>query len=326
MSWWQFKPYVSVAERRQQALREVSKLEKKGRKLAPVRLEGKTIASTFWGKAWCKHLESYSDYSNRLPRGRTYVRNGSVLDVQIEPGRIEALVSGSSVYTIEIEIKSLPSKTWDSIKKRLAGEIRSVIEMLQGRMSDGVMAVITDRTEGMFPAPQEISMNCSCPDSAGLCKHLAAVLYGVGARLDSQPELLFTLRKVNHLDLVPTAGSVDALTRSGDSDRKTINTTDIADVFGVEMDVADQAAAPARAIAKPGKLKTGISSHGKRAIAKPTHRATGVKKVLARKKRANVNAKASGAAIGTNSAKKSAKSSRADTGRKAKKSRGRNPA
>ena len=244
--WWTFKPYVSVAQRQAKARKEVSKLQKSGRKISPVQLDGRKIAGTFWGKAWCKHLESYSDYSNRLPRGRSYLRNGSVLDLQIEPGKISALVSGSDIYAIAINIKPLAKDKWGNIRQRLSGEIRSIIELLQGRMSDAVMAVVTDRDHGMFPAPDHIDMDCSCPDSAGLCKHLAAVLYGVGTRLDTQPELLFKLRQVNHLDLVPTTGTVDALTSTSNTGRKTIAGNDLADVFGVELDQpGDVHAAPA---------------------------------------------------------------------------------
>ena len=246
--WWTYKPYVSAGQRQAMARREIAKLEKAGRKISPVRVEGRTIAGTFWGKAWCKHLESYSDYSNRLPRGRSYVRNGSVLDLQIEPGKISALVSGSEIYSIVIDIKPLARETWDGIRQRLSGEIRSIIELLRGRMSDAVMAVVTDRARGMFPEPDHIQMDCSCPDSAGLCKHLAAVLYGVGARLDTQPDLLFKLRQVNHLELVPTAGTVSALTDTTKAGRKTIATNNLADVFGVEMDQpAKESVTPATA-------------------------------------------------------------------------------
>ena len=234
--WWTYKPYVSAGQRQAVARREIANLEKAGRKISPVRVEGRKIAATFWGKAWCQHLESYSDYANRLPRGRSYVRNGSVLDLQIEPGKISALVSGSEIYHIVIDIKPLAKETWDGIRQRLSGEIRSIIELLRGRMSDAVMAVVTDRAGGMFPMPDHIEMDCSCPDSAGLCKHLAAVLYGVGARLDTQPELLFKLRQVNHLELVPTSDTVDALTSTDNAGRKTIAGNQLADVFGVEMD------------------------------------------------------------------------------------------
>ena len=246
--WWTYKPYVSAGQRQAIARKEIAKLEKAGRKISPVRVEGRKIAGTFWGKAWCQHLESYSDYANRLPRGRSYLRNGSVLDLQIEPGKISALVSGSEIYSIVIDIKPLARETWDGIRQRLSGEIRSIIELLRGRMSDAVMAVVTDRAHSMFPEPDHIQMDCSCPDSAGLCKHLAAVLYGVGARLDTQPELLFKLRQVNHLELVPTAGTVSALTDTAKAGRKTIAANNLADVFGVEMDPpAKESVTPATA-------------------------------------------------------------------------------
>ena len=268
--WWTYKPYVSVGQRQAMARKEIAKLEKAGRKISPVRVEGRKIASTFWGKAWCTHLESYSDYSNRLPRGRTYLRNGSVLDLQIEPGKISALVSGSEIYSIAINIKPLARETWDGIRQRLSGEIRSIIELLQGRMSDAVMAVVTDRAGGMFPAPDHIEMDCSCPDSAGLCKHLAAVLYGVGARLDTQPELLFKLRQVNHLELVPTSDTLDALTSAGSASRKTIASNELADVFGVEMDQAAEtpiATIPAaKAVRTAGKSVTDKKSVAARKI------------------------------------------------------------
>src|SRR6202048_743999 len=95
---WGWRPYVSVAERRRQAQREMAKLTKKGQTVSPVVIEGRTIVKTFWGKAWCENLERYSDFANRLPRGRTYVRNGSVIDLQITPGEIKAMVSGSEIY------------------------------------------------------------------------------------------------------------------------------------------------------------------------------------------------------------------------------------
>ena len=146
------------------------------------------------------------------------------------------MVQGSDLYTIQIKIDRLPAKIWAALKKRCAGEIGTVIELLQGKLSTSAMAIITDQEGGMFPSPKQITMNCSCPDIAGLCKHLAAVLYGVGSRLDTQPELLFKLRQVNHLHLIPTADSVAALTKTSSSSRQTLATTELADVFGVEID------------------------------------------------------------------------------------------
>lgn len=235
MCWFEYPPYVSVAERRAKASKEMAKLAKKGRVISPVVIEGRTIARTFWGKAWCNHLESYSDYSNRLPRGRTYVRNGSVVDLQIKPGAITAIVSGSSLYEVEITIDKLAANRWESIKQQCAGQIGSMIELLQGKLSDQVMRLITDRDAGLFPAPKEIEKSCSCPDSAIMCKHVAAVLYGVGSRFDHKPELLFALRKVDHLELIAKATALDGIGQAS-SDRKTVAGGDLADVFGIELD------------------------------------------------------------------------------------------
>src|SRR4051794_35806187 len=192
MGWWgDYRPYIPVARRRANGLREAQRLAGKGKQLLPVKIDGRAIATTFWGKAWCDNLESYSDFANRLPRGRSYVRNGSVVDLQIKPGKVTALVSGSELYEVEIDIAPLPAKEWESIKARCAGQVGSLVELLQGKLSKGVIEIVTSKDGGLFPKPRQIEKSCSCPDYAGLCKHIAAALYGVGARLDHKPELLF---------------------------------------------------------------------------------------------------------------------------------------
>src|SRR5512136_2071193 len=211
--YYEWKPYVPVAERRRKAEREMQKLRKAGHPVSPVVLEGRTIARTFWGKAWCDNLERYSDFSMRLPRGRTYVRNGSVLDLQIAPGEVKALVSGSAIYKVAVKVAAVPKARWTSICTDCGGAIDSLVELLQGRFSKGVMERICRQTTGLFPAPAEIQFSCSCPDWASMCKHVAAVLYGIGARLDGQPECLFTLRKVEGRDLIARAGSDVPLSR-----------------------------------------------------------------------------------------------------------------
>jgi uncharacterized Zn finger protein len=277
MSWYGYgwRPYVSVAQRRANVLRHVDKLRKKGQTISPVEIDGRTIARTFWGKAWCENLESYSDFANRLPRGRTYVRNGSVVHLEIAPGKITALVSGSEVYHVTIQIKRLQAPRWQTLKRRCAGRISSVLELLQGRFDRGVMEVITARDEGLFPAPKEIELDCSCPDWADMCKHVAAVLYGVGARLDHAPELLFQLRQVDHLELIQEAVSAQSLTPAAAAGRKTLAETELADVFGIDLaktpaatgTTASAAAAPTPA-APPviGVTPVAASKRGRKAI------------------------------------------------------------
>src|SRR6266498_3033873 len=210
MSWgFRWRPYVPVARRKANAKAFALKLAKKEKRaLAPVELPGRLIAASFWGKAWCENLEQYSDFANRLPRGRTYLRNGSVIDLQIERAKIKAIVSGSEIYRVTIDISTLPATVWARIKKDCARSVDSLIDLLQGKFDQGVMERLSRCDCGLFPQPKEIKMACSCPDWAGMCKHVAATLYGVGARLDIDPELLFTLRDVDHLELIGEA--VDA--------------------------------------------------------------------------------------------------------------------
>lgn len=253
MSWWSYRPYVPVAKRRAKAMRKMEKLAKKGQKFSPVKIVGRKIASTFWGRAWCDNLESYSDFSNRLPRGRTYVRNGSVLDLQIEAGKVTSMVCGAELYRITIKIKPLNGPAWKAIRTKCGHQIGSLVELLQGKLSKDVMAIVTERRSGLFPAPQEIEMSCSCPDWAGMCKHLAATLYGVGSRLDCQPELLFTLRGVDQMELIAQAGR--PIITPAPIKRKSIAAADLADVFGIEFDESlapERAESPARPIHKDG--------------------------------------------------------------------------
>jgi len=232
MVWRQWSPYVPVARRRANALRETGNLRKKGKDIQPVEIEGRTIARSFWGKGWCDHLESFSDFENRLPRGRTYVRNGSVCHLSIRPGRIEAIVSGSELYNISIRIKKLKPAIWKYVKKKCSGRIGSMLELLQGKLSGQVMTVVTDRKQGLFPQPREIQLGCDCPDWAVMCKHVAAVLYGVGSRLDSRPELLFLLRDVDAQELISTEMAVPRAVATGDR----LDDDQLGDIFGIDLD------------------------------------------------------------------------------------------
>jgi uncharacterized Zn finger protein len=251
--WYDFRPYVSVGERKQIAQAHVKKLAKKGHICAAVKTEGRKIATSFWGKAWCDHLEGHCDFENRLPRGRTYVRNGSVFDLQISKGQVKALVSGSEIYEIKIDFKPLQKAVWERIKKQCAGQIASTVELLQGKFSDGVMRILTDPAEGMFPTTQEIGLDCSCPDWADMCKHVAAALYGVGNRLDTQPELLFTLRGVDLTELLAAAGS--GLATQQTPTEGAISESDLSAVFGIEIDGAAAGAESSGAVQVVEKAK-----------------------------------------------------------------------
>jgi uncharacterized Zn finger protein len=238
VSYYGFRPYVPVAKRRAIAARELEKLRKKGRKISPVVLEGRTIARTFWGKAWCENLERYSDFENRLPRGRTYVRNGSVVDLQIERGQVRATVSGSELYTARIDIDTIPKARWEAICRDCLGSVTSLVELLQGKISKNVMERVCREGDGLFPSPGEIKMRCSCPDWAGMCKHASAVLYGVGARLDAEPDLLFALRGVDRSELIVGAGRSLPIGQTQVAAERTIADDDVAALFGIELEPA----------------------------------------------------------------------------------------
>jgi uncharacterized Zn finger protein len=245
-----WRPYVSAAQRKENAKKEMQKLSKKGKVLQPVPpSQGRLIAKSFWGKGWCDHLDAFGDFANRLPRGRTYVRNGSVCHLAVENGKVEALVSGSKIYTVTMTVQPLAAASWADLKKRCTGKIGSLLELLQGRLSEEIMNVVTHPKNGLFPLPGQIKYDCNCPDWASMCKHVAAVIYGIGARLDDRPELLFLLRGVDHQELiaVDAAAAIDVAGQgqARQSRRRVIATAQLEDVFGVELETTTPTLMPA---------------------------------------------------------------------------------
>jgi uncharacterized Zn finger protein len=286
MGFYGWRPYVSAAQRRRQAASKMAKLKKDGHPISPVVVEGRTIVKTFWGKAWCENLERYSDFENRLPRGRTYVRNGSVIDLQIAPGEITALVSGSDIYKVKVKVAPVAKSRWESICKDCAGAIDSLIELLQGRFSKAVMERVCRQKTGLFPAPDEIHLSCSCPDWAYMCKHVAAVLYGIGARLDQQPDLIFRLHNVDEHELIAGAGK--ALPQAGKAPAagKVLEDQDLSALFGLDM--AQGAAEGALGGATTMKAKRAAPRTGKQVAKLPARkgkaRAKGAGKSRGRRK------------------------------------------
>ncbi len=230
-----WRPYVSVAKRRALAAKEATRHAKQGAPLTPVAVGGRAIASTFWGQAWCENLEQYSDFENRLPRGRTYVRNGSVIDLKVERGEVKALVMGSELYRVSVKVKAVPGARWKALCRDCAQGIDSLVELLQGRFAKGVMERICAPGKGLFPAPPELELSCSCPDYASMCKHVAATLYGVGARLDSKPELLFELRGADHGELVRGAGARAVAVNEAPKSARVLEGEGLSEVFGIEL-------------------------------------------------------------------------------------------
>ncbi|MDR1080990.1 MAG: SWIM zinc finger family protein, partial [Deltaproteobacteria bacterium] len=224
----------SASQKRATVRRSTAKYEKTIETFNPISIKGRLIASTFWGKRWCEHFEAMADLSNRLPRGRTYARNGSIMHLELGPGIIHALVAGSDVYEVDIRIKPLDPVRWEEIKHQCHGKISNMFDLLRGHFSKEVMEVVCDRTNGLFPRQDEIDYKCSCPDWAVLCKHVAAVFYGIGNRLDTSPELIFTLRQVDPLELMTIkAGEIGRFTDGGAVDE--IVEGLLGDIFGIVL-------------------------------------------------------------------------------------------
>jgi uncharacterized Zn finger protein len=272
---FRWAPYVSVGQKLAKAKKKAAMVAKKQkREPSPVELQGRKITTSFWGRAWCDNLEAYSDFSNRLPRGATYVRNGSVVDLVISQGSIEAIVAGSEPYTVKISISELSKATWKKIKQDCSASIDSLIDLLAGRLSDSVMRRLTEKKCGCFPDPSEIKLKCSCPDYSYCCKHIAAVMYGIGSRLDSKPELLFLLRGVDHLELVDQAVSKENLDRElalGAAGE--LSGQDLGEIFGIDLDSSSATTSSAPSVhsttsTKPKRAisptKAGGSPKGKR--------------------------------------------------------------
>lgn len=241
MSYYSFPKYVSVAEKRAKAEKKLKQLRKKNPDLQPVIIEGRSIATTWWGKEWNKNLERYADYSNRIGRGRSYVRHSAVLDLKISKGRVTALVQGSSStpYSVSISIRPISRKNWAEIQSACKDKMDSLQKLISGKFPKALSEIFTQKGTGLFPTPEEISFDCSCPDWAVMCKHVAAVLYGVGARLDEDPQLFFVLRNVNSKDLVSAAvteSKNDLLKKAARKTSRVLSDGDgLSDMFGIDL-------------------------------------------------------------------------------------------
>ncbi|MEZ4744046.1 MAG: hypothetical protein R3B45_16630 [Bdellovibrionota bacterium] len=228
------KPHKhSVKDLKKNAATHTAKLKKEGFTLNPITTKNRQLAKTFWGKAWCKNLERYKDLEYRLPRGRSYLHNGCVIDLQIEVGKIVALVSGGNLYEVEVKLDTLKPQTWRYIIEHCSNNIGSLLELLSGELSHATMTILTDEHNGLFPNHHEIKMSCNCLDIAGMCKHIAAVLYGVGIRLDTEPELFFKLRDINQNDLI--SHSNKSFIKELDTNEIEFNACELATLFGIDI-------------------------------------------------------------------------------------------
>ena len=241
MSDWGYPQYISVAAKKAQAEKKLKQLQKKMPDIRPVILAGNSLARTWWAKAWNKNLERYADYTNRIGRGRSYLRHGAVLDLKLTSGTARALVMGSasSPYEVVITIQPIERPQWRAIKKHCEGHLKSLQDLLAGKFPKALEEIFFTQEQGLFPTPKTISFHCSCPDSASMCKHVAATLYGIGARFDEDPSLFFTLRGADTRDLIVEAvqdKAAELLKRTKRKSSKVIDDADLADIFGIDMD------------------------------------------------------------------------------------------
>ena len=238
MSYDDFPTYVSVGEKKAKAAKSLEKLKKKNGDIEPVIIDGRTLAKSWWGKAWNLNLESYADYENRIGRGKSYVRNHAVLDLKISGGKVAAKVQGTRVrpYDVEVVIDPLNHANWQKILELCNRRIDTLEQLTEGKFPKELAIIFTDKKYDMFPSPREIHFDCSCPDWAYMCKHVAATLYGIGARFDQNPMLFFELRGINGQELIRKSveQKVESMLKNAGrkSDREILE-QDVADIFGL---------------------------------------------------------------------------------------------
>ena len=229
------QPTTSELKRKSEASRVSA--EKKGKRLEPVVIQGRKIAKSWWGRAWCDNLERYADYESRLERGKRYVKTGAVIDLSITKGRIQAKVQGSrkTPYKVEIRISPLSEERCQEILQTCGKRVETLENLLAGDFPEELKELFTQRG-GLFPSSREISFSCSCPDWALMCKHVAAVLYGIGARLDENPSLFFELRGIEmgrFIDVAIANRVERMLKNAGRTSGRTIDEGDIRGLFGI---------------------------------------------------------------------------------------------
>ena len=270
MSYWGYAPYVTVAEKRARARKKLEQLKKKNPQVRPVSIQGHKIAKTWWGSAWNENLESYADYAYRLERGRSYVRHGCVLDLQVKPELVQSLVQGAAAqpYSVSVEIDKLSRTRWKTITTACRGKLKSMQELLMGKFPQALGEIFTARGAGLFPTPKEIRFSCTCPDRASMCKHVAATLYGIGARLDEEPGLFFALRGVELDDLVSdvvTDQARELLTKAGKKSGRVMDDADLSDVFGIDLEERAGGGAAKKTAGTARRRRRGATKGGQKA-------------------------------------------------------------
>ena len=228
--------YTTMDDLKRLAKKSTERLTKKGLILEPVHLVGNKIAKNWWGISWIDNLEKYSDYINRLPRGKKYLKSDCILDLKIKKGRIDAIVQGSSSkpYEVCVHIKVLNKEKIEDIVQLCENRIESIENLINGKFPDTLKEVFIGKN-GLFPSPNEIEFDCSCPDYASLCKHVASVLYAIGAKFDTDPRLFFELRGIDVNQFIKKAvdNSIEKLLVEKNKSERVIAEEDMDRLFGI---------------------------------------------------------------------------------------------
>ena len=227
---------MSVEELQRKAQESVKSAKNKGKEMHPIIVEGRQIAKSWWGMAWCKNIEQYADYASRIERGKRYVRSGAVVDLQIVKGTVKARVQGTrkTPYKVEINISPLKEEVCEDIIEKCSSQIQNLQELVNGQFPESLKEIFLSEN-GLFPSQREISFNCSCPDWALMCKHVAAALYGIGARFDEDPMLFFKLRSIDvdkFIDITLN-DRVESMIANADKPSDRIITENVSELFGI---------------------------------------------------------------------------------------------
>ncbi len=228
MSWAEEERPLRAAELGALAARRLEELRAAGEELCPVVGRGRALASHFWGKAWMRHLAACEAGGLCLAPGRTLLRHGCLLDVQLAPGRIRARVSALRLEEVELQLAPLDEERLEQLVQLCQGRIDSLVSLMEGRVDEAVLAPLCDPQGGLLPEPADWKMSCSCADWAEPCPHAAAAIYAAGVLIDADPSLLFTLRSLDPAVLLRPVPQAEAAEFSAD---------ELGRLFGIELDV-----------------------------------------------------------------------------------------
>ncbi len=195
--------------------------------LNPVHEKSRKLAKNAWGSAWMRQLAYCEQEGFSLAAGRSLLRHGCVLDVQVGRGTIDALVSGEELYEIHLKLAEPDEEKIEYLREQCGAHIDSLVALLDGKIDASVMQQLCDPEEGLLPLPYEWQMDCNCPDWNEPCPHAAAAIYAAGCLIDAEPRLLFTLRGIEPSTLceVPSTAAAD------------FDATDLANTFGIDIDL-----------------------------------------------------------------------------------------